>query len=121
MFNILLQMLDDGRLTDGHGRTVDFKNTVVVMTSNIGSQWINDSNLTAEELRSRVQEALQQQFPSRILNRIDDLIIFDRLGLKEIKQIVTLELEVLSGRLADKEVTLSMTEPAKEELANPRL
>ena len=117
VFNILLQMLDDGRLTDGHGRTVDFKNTVVVMTSNIGSQWISDSKLTPEELRSRVQEALQQQFRPEFLNRIDDLIIFDRLGLKEIKQIVTLELDVLSSRLADKEVTLSMTEPAKEELA----
>ena len=117
VFNLLLQMLDDGRLTDGHGRTVDFKNTVVVMTSNIGSQWISDSKLTPEELRSRVQEALQQQFRPEFLNRIDDLIIFDRLGLKEIKEIVTLELDVLSGRLADKEITLSMTEPAEAELA----
>lgn len=117
VFNILLQMLDDGRLTDGHGRTVDFKNTVVVMTSNIGSQWISDNKLTAEELRSRVLEALQQQFRPEFLNRIDDLIIFDRLGLKEIKQIVTLELDVLSSRLADKEVMSSMTELAKEELS----
>ena len=117
VFNILLQMLDDGRLTDGHGRTVDFKNTVVVMTSNIGSQWISDSKLTPEELRSRVLEALQQQFRPEFLNRIDDLIIFDRLGLKEIKQIVTLELDVLSSRLADKEIALCMTELAKEELA----
>ncbi len=117
VFNILLQMLDDGRLTDGHGRTVDFKNTVIVMTSNIGSQWISDSKLTPDELRSRVQEALQQQFRPEFLNRIDDLIIFDRLGLKEIKQIVTLELDLLSGRLADKEIALTMTELAKEELA----
>ena len=117
VFNILLQMLDDGRLTDGHGRTVDFKNTVVVMTSNIGSKWISDSKLTPEELRSRVLEALQQQFRPEFLNRIDDLIIFDRLGLKEIKQIVMLELDVLSSRLADKEIALSMTELAKEELA----
>ena len=117
VFNILLQMLDDGRLTDGHGRTVDFKNIVVVMTSNIGSQWINDSKLAPEELRSRVLEALQQQFRPEFLNRIDDLIIFDRLGLKEIKQIVTLELDVLSGRLSDREIALSMTGLAKEELA----
>ena len=117
VFNILLQMLDDGRLTDGHGRTIDFKNTVVVMTSNIGSQWISDSKLAPDELRSRVLEALQQQFRPEFLNRIDDLIIFDRLGLKEIKQIVMLELNLLSSRLADKEITLSMTELAKEELA----
>jgi ATP-dependent Clp protease ATP-binding subunit ClpB len=117
VFNILLQMLDDGRLTDGHGRTIDFKNTVVVMTSNIGSQWISDSKLAPEELRSRVLEALQQQFRPEFLNRIDDLIIFDRLGLKEIKQIVMLELNLLSSRLADKEITLSMTELAEEELA----
>ena len=117
VFNVLLQMLDDGRLTDGHGRTVDFKNTVVVMTSNIGSQWISDSDVTPEELRSRVLEALQKQFRPEFLNRIDDLIIFDRLGVKEIKQIVTLELDLLSGRLADKKITLSMTDLAKEELA----
>ena len=117
VFNVLLQMLDDGRLTDGHGRTVDFKNTVVVMTSNIGSQWISDSRLAPEQLRSRVLEALRQHFRPEFLNRIDDLIIFDRLGLKEIKQIVTLELDLLSSRLADKEITLSMTELAMEELA----
>ena len=117
VFNVLLQMLDDGRLTDGHGRTVDFKNTVVVMTSNIGSQWISDSKLAPEQLRSRVLEALRQHFRPEFLNRIDDLIIFDRLGLKEIKQIVTLELDLLSSRLADKEITLSMTELAMEELA----
>ena len=117
VFNVLLQMLDDGRLTDGHGRTVDFKNTVVVMTSNIGSQWISDSKLAPEQLRSRVLEALRQHFRPEFLNRIDDLIIFDRLGLKEIKQIVTLELDLLSSRLADKEIALSMTELAVEELA----
>ena len=117
VFNVLLQMLDDGRLTDGHGRTVDFKNTVVVMTSNIGSQWISDSKLAPEQLRSRMQEALRQHFRPEFLNRIDDLIIFNRLGLKEIKQIVTLELDLLSSRLADKEIALSMTELAMEELA----
>ncbi len=117
VFNILLQMLDDGRLTDGHGRTVDFKNTVIVMTSNIGSQWIRDDKLTSEEIRSRVMDALQQQFRPEFLNRIDDLIIFNRLGLKEIKQIVTLELDLLSRRLVEKEIALSLTELAKEELA----
>ena len=117
VFNVLLQMLDDGRLTDGQGRTVDFKNTVVVMTSNIGSQWILDSNLAPDQLRSRVLEALRQHFRPEFLNRIDDLVIFNRLGLTEIKRIVTLELDLLGARLAEKEIRLSMTEAAKEELA----
>ena len=117
VFNILLQMLDDGRLTDGHGRTVDFKNTVIVMTSNIGSQWIRDDKLTSEEIRSRVLDALQQQFRPEFLNRVDDFIIFNRLGLRQIKQIVTLELDLLSRRLVEKEIALSLTELAKEELA----
>ena len=118
VFNVLLQMLDDGRMTDGQGRTVDFKNTVVIMTSNIGSQWISDTHLATEEIRQKVMEALQTHFPPEFLNRVDDLIIFDRLGIDELKQIVTLELLKLSVRFAEKDMTLTLSEPAKEELVN---
>ncbi|CAI8045054.1 Chaperone protein ClpB [Geodia barretti] len=104
VFNVLLQMLDDGRMTDGQGRTVDFKNTVVIMTSNIGSQWISDALLDAQEIRRKVMEAVQTHFPPEFLNRIDDLIIFDRLGIEELKRIVTLELAQLSNRFAEKEM-----------------
>ena len=116
VFNILLQMLDDGRMTDGQGRTVDFKNTVVIMTSNIGSQWISDALLDAKEIRRKVMEAVQTHFPPEFLNRIDDLIIFDRLGIEELKRIVTLELTQLSHRFAEREMTLTLSEPAKAEL-----
>ena len=118
VFNVLLQLLDDGRLTDGHGRTVDFKNTVVIMTSNVGSQWISAGNLDVDEMRNRVTEAMQQHFRPEFLNRIDDLIIFNRLGVKEIKRIVALELNQLSARLAEKNITLILSETAKEEISN---
>ncbi|MDE0481198.1 MAG: ATP-dependent chaperone ClpB [Candidatus Poribacteria bacterium] len=116
VFNVLLQMLDDGRMTDGQGRTVDFKNTVVIMTSNIGSQWISDTHLGTEEIRRKMMDALQAHFPPEFLNRVDDLIIFDRLGIEELKQIVTLELSSLSVRFAEKDMTLKLTELVKAEL-----
>ena len=118
VFNVLLQMLDDGRMTDGQGRTVDFKNTVVIMTSNIGSQWINDSNLGSEDIHRKVMDALRSHFPPEFLNRVDDLIIFDRLGIEELKRIVSLELSKLSGRFAEKEMSLTLTDGAIEELVN---
>ena len=117
VFNVLLQLLDDGRLTDGQGRTVDFKNTIVIMASNIGSQWINSENLEPEEIRNRVMDTLQQQFRPEFLNRIDELVIFNRLGAKQIKQIVGLELAELSTRVAERNITLTITEGAQEELA----
>ncbi|MCG9130087.1 ATP-dependent chaperone ClpB [Candidatus Poribacteria bacterium] len=116
VFNVLLQMLDDGRMTDGQGRTVDFKNAVVIMTSNIGSQWISDALLDGKEIRRQVMEAVQSHFPPEFLNRIDDLIIFDRLGIEALKRIVTLELTELSHRFAEKEMTLTLSESASEEL-----
>ena len=116
VFNVLLQMLDDGRMTDGQGHTVDFKNTVVIMTSNIGSQWISDALLDTKEIRHKAMEAVQAHFPPEFLNRIDDLIIFDRLGIEELKQIVTLELAQLSHRFAEKEMTLTLSESANEAL-----
>ena len=118
VFNALLQMLDDGRMTDGQGRTVDFKNTVVIMTSNIGSQWISETHLSTEEIRRKVMDALQSHFPPEFLNRVDDLIIFDRLGKAELKQIVSLELSNLSVRFSEKDMTLNLTESAQEELVD---
>ncbi len=116
VFNVLLQMLDDGRMTDGQGRTVDFKNTVVIMTSNIGSQWISDELLDGKEIRNKVMAAVQAHFPPEFLNRIDDLIIFDRLDIEELKRIVTLELMQLSLRFAEKKMALTLTESANGEL-----
>lgn len=116
VFNVLLQMLDDGRMTDGQGRTVDFKNTVVIMSSNIGSQWITEARLMPEELRRKVMDALRAHFPPEFLNRIDDLVIFERLGMDELKRIVTLELAHLSTRFAEKEMTLTLSDAAKAQL-----
>ena len=119
VFNILLQILDDGRLTDGHGRTVDFKNTVIIMTSNIGSQWIIElGEKDEQEMRTRINEALKASFKPEFLNRIDDIIIFHRLGIKEIKQIVDIQIEKLKTILEVKKLKLEITDAAKELLAN---
>jgi ATP-dependent Clp protease ATP-binding subunit ClpB len=118
VFNILLQILDDGRLTDGHGRTVDFKNTVVIMTSNIGSQWIMDlGERDYEEMRRRVMDAVKGHFKPEFLNRIDELIIFHSLGLEQIKAIVEIQIKKLEKRLSERRVQFKMTEKAKEWLA----
>jgi ATP-dependent Clp protease ATP-binding subunit ClpB len=118
VFNILLQILDDGRLTDGHGRTVDFKNTVVIMTSNIGSQWIVDlGEKDYEEMKRRVMDAVRAHFKPEFLNRIDELIIFHGLGVEEIKAIVEIQVKKLEQRLTERRIELKMTEKAKEWLA----
>ncbi|HMK51165.1 MAG TPA: AAA family ATPase, partial [Thermodesulfobacteriota bacterium] len=118
VFNILLQILDDGRLTDGHGRTVDFKNTVVIMTSNIGSQWIADlGERDYEEMRRRVMDAVRAHFKPEFLNRVDELIIFHSLGLEQIKAIVEIQVKKLEKRLSERRIQLKMTEKAKEWLA----
>src|SRR5660398_237844 len=117
VFNILLQIMDEGRLTDGHGRTVDFKNTVVIMTSNIGSQWILDPDITQEQMEHRVTEALRASFKPEFLNRVDDTVTFHRLTRKHIKQIVEIQLEHLRARLAERDITLQLTDEAVEHLA----
>jgi ATP-dependent Clp protease ATP-binding subunit ClpB len=117
VFNILLQIMDDGRLTDGHGRTVDFKNMILIMTSNIGSQWITDvSPSQEEEMRRRVMEALKASFKPEFLNRVDDIIIFHRLTRDQIKKIVDIQTEILKKRLAARNISVSLTEKAKEYL-----
>ncbi len=118
VFNILLQILDDGRLTDGKGRTIDFKNTVLIMTSNIGSQWIQDLGAREyEEMRRRVLEALRTHFKPEFLNRIDDIVIFHALTQENIKDIVEIQLRNLRRRLMERKITLHLSEQAKEVLA----
>jgi len=117
VFNVLLQVLDDGRITDGQGRTVDFRNTVLIMTSNIGSQYIlHEEN--AEQREAKVTEALRGHFRPEFLNRIDEIIIFDRLKRDELSFIVDLQLDRVRKRLAKQGLALALTEPAKELLRN---
>ena len=113
VFNVLLQILDDGRMTDGQGRTVDFKNTIVIMTSNIGSQWIQESTvISREEMEKRVTEALRAHFKPEFLNRIDETIIFQNLTPEQITEIVAIQIRKLSGRLADRNIKLSLSDAA---------
>jgi ATP-dependent Clp protease ATP-binding subunit ClpB len=116
VFNVLLQVLDDGRITDGQGRTVDFKNAVIIMTSNIGSQFILD-DANAEQREARVMEALRGHFRPEFLNRIDEIIIFDRLGEEDLKQIVEIQLGRLMKRLLTQKLTLKLTDSAKSFIA----
>lgn len=118
VFNILLQVLDDGRLTDGQGRTVDFKNSVVIMTSNIGSQYITELEGTDDaEMRRRVTEALRAHFLPEFLNRIDDVIIFGTLQQAQIRSIVRLQLDRLAKQLAASDIELVVTETAVDAIA----
>jgi ATP-dependent Clp protease ATP-binding subunit ClpB len=117
VLNVLLQLLDEGRLTDGQGRTVDFKNTIVIMTSNLGSQWLTKPGLSPDKIRERVMEAVRQHFRPELLNRIDEVVIFRPLDLAQIKEIVEIQLRSLRQRLAEREIVLDLTPAAKELLA----
>ncbi len=117
VLNVLLQLLDDGRLTDAQGRTVDFKNTIAIMTSNLGSQWITERGLSWEAIRERVLEAVQRHFRPELLNRIDEVVIFRPLGLAQIEQIVEIQLGSLRRRLEERKIALELTPAAKELLA----
>ncbi|HLZ19108.1 MAG TPA: AAA family ATPase, partial [Smithellaceae bacterium] len=117
VFNIMLQILDDGRLTDGHGRTVDFKNTVVIMTSNVGSQWIQDPSLDEEDKKNRSMEALRATFKPEFLNRIDDIIMFHGLTLEDINRIVSIQLGMIDKRLKDRKLSIELTDAAKKYIA----
>src|SRR5438105_8016719 len=116
VFNVLLQVLDDGRITDGQGRTVDFKNTVVIMTSNIGSQYITEEE-SPEARRRLVMDALRAHFRPEFLNRVDEIIIFDRLSEEELKKIVEIQLGRLSKRLEQQKIRLKLSDSAKALLA----
>jgi ATP-dependent Clp protease ATP-binding subunit ClpB len=116
VFNVLLQVLDDGRITDGQGRTVDFKNTVIIMTSNIGSQFITEEE--SSEGRTRlVMDALRAHFRPEFLNRVDEIIIFDRLSEEDLKKIVEIQLRRIMKRLAQQNITLDLSESAKALIA----
>jgi ATP-dependent Clp protease ATP-binding subunit ClpB len=118
VFNVLLQILDDGRLTDGQGRTVDFSNTVVIMTSNVGSQWIDEfGGKDDDKMREMVTNALRSQFRPEFLNRIDEIMIFNSLRIEEIKQIVDIQLGYLNRLLAERKITVTIDDAAKEHLA----
>jgi ATP-dependent Clp protease ATP-binding subunit ClpB len=117
VFNLMLQVLDDGRLTDGHGRTVDFKNTVIIMTSNIGSQWIVEHGDDEVEMEKLVMEAVRAQFRPEFLNRLDDIIIFHQLKLPEIMKIVDIQVSQLSKRLKERKINIVLSEKAKDFVA----
>jgi ATP-dependent Clp protease ATP-binding subunit ClpB len=118
VFNVLLQILDDGRMTDGHGRTVDFKNTIIIMTSNVGSRWIQElGESRREEMESRITEALRSKFKPEFLNRIDEIIIFDNLTQEQIGEIVDIQVKRLGSRLAQMNMALVLSENARNFLA----
>jgi len=117
-FNVLLQVLDDGRLTDGQGKTVDFRNCVIIMTSNVGSQWIQQYNTTDyAKMRSMTLEALRESFKPEFLNRIDETVIFHPLEIAQIREIASIQLRELAVRVAERQLTLEVTERAKEYIA----
>ena len=119
VFNVLLQILDDGRMTDGKGRTVGFKNTVLIMTSNVGTQWIQElGDTNSPEMEKRVMDALRSTFRPEFLNRIDEIVIFNSLGPEEIKKIVEIQMGLLAKRLEASKITLELTDKTKEFLAN---
>ncbi|HEX2050274.1 MAG TPA: ATP-dependent chaperone ClpB [Actinomycetota bacterium] len=117
VFNVLLQILDDGRLTDGHGRVVDFKNAVVIMTSNLGSQWILAEGETDESMRDKVLATVRDAFKPEFLNRVDEVIVFHRLSRDDIARIVSIQLDRVRARLAARDVELRVTDAALEHLA----
>lgn len=118
VFNVLLQLLDDGRLTDGQGRTVDFRNTVIIMTSNIGSHAIQELALSDPTLmRQRVMEAVQNHFRPEFLNRVDEIILFQSLSIEQIRNIVQIQLALLRKRLEERKLSLTLTDSAEEAVA----
>jgi ATP-dependent Clp protease ATP-binding subunit ClpB len=115
VFNVLLQILDDGRMTDGHGRTVDFKNTIIIMTSNVGSQWIQELGARDRtEMERRVMDALRSTFKPEFLNRIDEIVIFHNLTPEQIGAIVEIQVERLRKRLEERKIELRLSEAAKK-------
>jgi ATP-dependent Clp protease ATP-binding subunit ClpB len=119
VFNVLLQVLDDGRLTDGHGRTVDFRNSVIVMTSNLGSQRIQElaGEANYDRMKAACLEVVGQHFRPEFINRVDDVVVFHPLALEQIRRIVDIQLGDLRGRLADRDIVLELSDAARDKLA----
>jgi ATP-dependent Clp protease ATP-binding subunit ClpB len=117
VFDVLLQVLDDGRLTDGQGRTVDFRNAILILTSNLGSMLLADPTLDEQDKRKKAMEVVRASFKPEFLNRLDDVVMFDALGTDELARIVDLQVALLADRLADRRLTLQVSDAAKEWLA----
>jgi ATP-dependent Clp protease ATP-binding subunit ClpB len=117
VFDILLQVLDDGRLTDGQGRTVDFRNVILILTSNLGSQFLADQTLNPQTKRDAVMNVVRSSFKPEFLNRLDEIVLFDALGTEELAKIVDINLNRLNARLAERRITVEVTDAAKEWLA----
>jgi ATP-dependent Clp protease ATP-binding subunit ClpB len=117
VFDLLLQVLDDGRLTDGQGRTVDFRNAILILTSNLGSQFITDQNLPWEERKEAVNDLVHQTFKPEFINRLDDIVVFSPLSTDDLSQIVELYIDRLDRRLADRKLELAVTPDARSWLA----
>ncbi len=120
VFNILLQLLDDGRLTDGQGRTVDFKNTVIIMTSNIGTTWLNEyDGMDEEEIQRTIRQRLRAEgFRPEFINRIDEIVIFHQLGRERMRDIVDIQINRLRPRLQERHISLQLSDAARDLLAN---
>ena len=118
VFNVLLQLLDDGRLTDGQGRTVDFRNTIIIMTSNLGSTVFSDPSIGREKQKAAVLEDVRMTFRPEFVNRIDEIVVFEPLGRDEIRQIVDIQLDGLQRRLEDRKLSVTLTDGARDYLAN---
>jgi len=117
VFDILLQVLDDGRLTDGQGRTVDFRNVILIMTSNLGSQFLIDAELSDDQKRQAVMDMVRASFKPEFLNRLDDIVLFDALSKEELGSIVDLQIDRLTERLEQRRLTLGVTPGARLWLA----
>ena len=121
VFDVLLQVLDDGRLTDGQGRTVDFRNVILILTSNLGSQFLVDPVSSEEEKREQVLEVVRASFKPEFLNRLDDLVVFSALTKAELERIAALQIDALARRLAERRLTLDVTPEALQWLAEEGL
>ena len=117
VFDVLLQVLDDGRLTDGQGRTVDFRNAILILTSNIGSVFINDPSLSEEGKREAALRAAREHFKPEFINRLDDIVVFHSLGTEQLTSIVDIQVQRLATRLGDRRLTLDVTPAGREWLA----
>jgi ATP-dependent Clp protease ATP-binding subunit ClpB len=114
VFDVLLQVLDDGRLTDGQGRTVDFRNAILILTSNLGSAYVSDPLLTPDQRRDKVMDVVRGTFKPEFLNRLDEVVVFDALGTEELSRIVDLQIASLAKRLTARRLTLTVTDAARE-------
>ncbi|MCK4233832.1 AAA family ATPase, partial [candidate division WOR-3 bacterium] len=117
VFNVLLQIFDDGRLTDGQGRTVNFKNCVIIMTSNIGSTWIQENADNYERMKTGIMEEVRRNFRPEFLNRLDDIIVFHPLTEEDIKKIIEIHIADLRKRLDEKNIKIELKEDAKKEIS----